>query len=81
MKRICLVASDVLGVITNSGIATATTHLALVLASRGYEVTALNTGHAQELDKVWETRYREAGVTVEHVDRSPPVKPAYVQES
>ena len=81
MRKVCLVASDILGVITNSGIATATTHLAFVLAQHGNEVTILNTGHLQKVDDLWKSRYGQAGVTIEHLDRSPRVSPEYIQET
>lgn len=64
-RSVCFVVSDLLGLLTNSGIGTATSYYALVLASEGYDVTLLHTRHATPLDQAWAERYRAAGVALE----------------
>ncbi len=63
--RVCFVVSDLLGLVTNSGIGTATSYASLVLAAAGYDVTLLHTGNADILEPAWEERYRLGGVSVE----------------
>ncbi|MGH9180064.1 MAG: glycosyltransferase [Acidimicrobiales bacterium] len=66
-QRVCFVVSDLLGLVTNSGIGTATSYGSLALASAGYEVTLVYTRDGLTLDSAWTERYRSAGVTVEAV--------------
>lgn len=66
-RRVCFVVSDLLGLVTNSGIGTATSFTSLVLAGAGYDVTLLHTRDAATLDPSWDERYRSAGVAVEQV--------------
>lgn len=65
--RVCFVVSDLLGLVTNSGIGTATSFTALVLAGAGHDVTLAHTRDSALLDPSWEERYRSAGVTVERI--------------
>lgn len=70
-SRVCFVVSDLLGMVSNSGIATATSYKALVLARAGHDVTLVHTREATLLTEEWEARFGAAGVQVEAV-------PAYV---
>lgn len=79
MTRVCVVARDLFGASRDSS--TASTRLALVLASRGYDVTILDTMQVQELDNPREAPYRSAGITFEHLDDSIAVSPDYLRES
>ena len=64
-QRVCFVVSDLLGLVTNSGIGTATSYGSLVLASAGHDVTLVHTRNGTAMDPSWAERYREAGVEVE----------------
>ena len=64
-SRVCFVVSDLLGMVANSGIATATSYGALVLARAGHDVTLVHTRQASPLDEIWEKRFADAGVQVE----------------
>lgn len=66
-RRICFVASDLLGLITNSGIGTATSYGAIVLAAAGHDVTLVHTRYGSPIDERWAERYAIAGVAVEAV--------------
>lgn len=79
-RRVCFVVSDLLGLVTNSGIGTATSYMALVLADAGHDVTLLHTRGDASLDATWEERYRLAGIDVKVV---PPaiVAPLYLSPS
>lgn len=66
-QRVCFVVSDLLGLVTNSGIGTATSFTSLVLASAGHHVTLAHTRDGVVLDPSWAERYRSAGVAVEEV--------------
>ena len=65
----CFVVSDLLGLVTNSGIGTATSYTSLVLAKAGYDVTLVHIRDSAGLDAVWKERYRSAGVAVEQAPR------------
>ena len=66
-RRVCFVVSDLLGLVTNSGIGTATSYASLVLAREGYDVTLVHTRDGAGLEASWADRYRSAGVGVEAV--------------
>ncbi|HET7489583.1 MAG TPA: glycosyltransferase [Acidimicrobiales bacterium] len=66
-RRLCFVASDLLGLVTNSGIGTATSYGAIVLASAGHEVTLVHTRAGCPIEPHWQERYRAAGIEVEEV--------------
>ena len=78
-RRVCFVVSDLLGTVTNSGIATATSFGALVLAGAGFDVTLVNTCHSLP-SPPWDRRYRTAGVNVESIPLSD-VAPRYLGPS
>ena len=67
---VCFVVTEILGSVKNGGIATATTHAALVLAQRGFDVEILYCGFEPELERVWSERYDDAGIRVRWLDRS-----------
>lgn len=56
--------SDLLGLVTNSGIGTATSFASMVLANAGHDITLLHTRATDAMDPTWEERYRSAGVEV-----------------
>ena len=66
-RRICFVVSDLLGLVTNSGIGTATSFTSIVLAGAGHDVTLAHTRDTTALAPAWAERYRSAGVAVEAV--------------
>lgn len=66
-RRVCFVVSELLGLVTSSGIGTATSLGSLVLASAGHEVTLVHTGEGARIDESWAQRYEAAGVKVERV--------------
>ena len=66
-RRVCFVVSDLLGLVTNSGIGTATSYASLVLAAAGHEVTLVHAREGVSLVPSWAERYRGAGVEVEAV--------------
>ncbi len=76
-RRLCFVVSDLLGLVTNSGIGTATAFMAIVLAEAGHDVTVVHTRGDRRLERAWEDRYRLAGVKVRAAPASI-VAPAYV---
>lgn len=78
---VCFVVTEILGTVRNGGIATAVTHMSLLLAARGTDVEILYCGWRDEVDEPWATRYRDAGVKVRFLDRSEVVAPDYVADS
>lgn len=66
-SRVCFVVSDLLGTVANSGIATATSYGALVLARAGHEVTLVHTRDGVPVTDAWAERYAAAGVKVEAI--------------
>jgi O-antigen biosynthesis protein len=79
--RACFVVTELLGTVRNGGIATATTHAALVLAQHGYDVELLYCGHEREMEPHWADRYARAGVSLRWLDRSRFVHPPFVADS
>lgn len=79
-RRVCFVVSDLLGLVTNSGIGTATSFTSLVLAGAGYDVTLAHTRDTTPMDPAWDARYRAGGVVVEAVPGMI-VAPAYLAAS
>ena len=63
--RIILVTSEILGAVKNGGIATATSHLSVLLAKNGHDVTLFYAGQ-QPIDYMdrWSLFYNLAGVNV-----------------
>ncbi len=80
-RRVGLVVTELLGLVKTGGIATATTHMAIVLARAGYDVECLYCGWTDEMDRDWAPLYREAGVQIRWLDRSHNVAPAAVADS
>jgi GT2 family glycosyltransferase/glycosyltransferase involved in cell wall biosynthesis len=80
-RRVCLVATELHGLFKNGGIGTATTYLALALAGDGCEVEVLHCGHGTRMQPHWADVYDEAGVRVEHLDRSETVNPGFLADS
>ncbi len=78
---VCFVVTEILGTVRNGGIATAVTHMSLLLAERGMAVDILHCGWRDEVDDAWAARYREAGVRVRFLDRSEVVSPEYLADS
>jgi glycosyltransferase involved in cell wall biosynthesis len=68
MSRVCFVVNELLGQNRCGGIGTTTTWRALVLASRGHDVTVLLTMDPIELDPAWAQRYAAAGVEILFAD-------------
>lgn len=66
-QRVCFVVSDLLGLVTNSGIGTATSFTSLVLATAGHDVTLVHTRDDATLEPEWAGRYYAADVAVERV--------------
>lgn len=63
--KICLVSSEILGAHRNGGIATATSHLALLLARNGHSVTLFYVGGTPlEPMSPWASYYRIANVAI-----------------
>ena len=81
--RICFVTGELLGAHKNGGIGTATTHLALFLASAGHQVSVVYTG-APWIDytSAWIRRCGAAGIAITHLDaRSGEVYPLWLRET
>ncbi len=78
---VCFVVTEILGTVRNGGIATAITHMSLLLSKLGYRTEVLYCGWQSEVEAVWAKRYREAGVTVRLLDRSEEVAPDYVADT
>ena len=81
--RLCLVASEVLGAHKNGGIGAATTHLALLMARSGHEVTVVYTGaYLIDYASPWIARCREAGIVLKRLDtRDGEIYPVWLRES
>ena len=63
--KICLATTEILGAHRNGGIGTATSHLALLLAHGGHDVTLLNASDDRlEANGLWSSLYRRFGVRV-----------------
>jgi glycosyltransferase involved in cell wall biosynthesis len=80
-SRVCFAVTELLGLVRNGGIATATTHAAQVLSEHGYQVDLFYCGLQEELEAEWAERYRRAGVTVRWLDRSQMVHPPFIADS
>lgn len=81
--RICLVASEILGAYKNGGIGTATTHLALLLARRGYAIHIVYTGVAPiDYKNAWIKRCEVAGIKFTNLEtRHHEIYPIWLRES
>lgn len=77
----CFVITEALGTTPFGGIATATTHAALVLSREGYDVELLHCGHDPLLQRAWGDRYEAGGVAFRWLDRARPVGPDVVADS
>ena len=63
--KVCLATTEILGAHRNGGIGTATSHLALLLAHGGHDVTLLNASDDRlEANGLWSSLYRRFGVRV-----------------
>ena len=80
-SRICFVVSELLGIVRNGGIATATTYAGLVMADAGYDVTLFYCGEELDMEREWADRYDRAGVTVRWLERAQAANPKYVADS
>jgi glycosyltransferase involved in cell wall biosynthesis/GT2 family glycosyltransferase len=61
--RICFVSTELLGLHKNGGIGTATSHLAILLARRGHEITLLYVGREfMDPRDPWIKRYQSHGI-------------------
>jgi glycosyltransferase involved in cell wall biosynthesis len=80
-SRVCFVVTELLGLVRNGGIATATTHAALVLRKQGYDVDLFYCGTYEQMEDEWAERYRRAGVTVRWLDRTQMAHPPFVADS
>ena len=78
---VCFVVTELLGTAPFGGIATATTHDALVLAKVGYDVEILYCGHDPGMTPEWERRYGDAGIRIRRLNRSTPVGPQMAADS
>ncbi len=79
--RVGLVVTELLGLVKTGGIATATTHMAIVLSRAGYEVDCYYCGWAEAMDPEWAPLYRDAGVRIHWLDRQHAVSPATQADS
>jgi glycosyltransferase involved in cell wall biosynthesis len=79
--RVCFVVTELLGIIPNGGIATATVHTALVLAQQGYRVDLFYCGVQDEMQLEWVDRYERAELRVRRLDRSQTAHPPFVADS
>jgi GT2 family glycosyltransferase/glycosyltransferase involved in cell wall biosynthesis len=80
-SRVCFVVTELLGLVRNGGIATATTHAALVLSQHGYDVDLFYCGHEEQMEEHWAARYRDAGVDVHRLDRTQLAHPPFAADS
>lgn len=78
---VCFAVTEVLGTAPFGGIATATTHAALVLAGAGYDVELFYCGSDAGMEPAWARRYADAGIHIRRLDRSTPVGPSPVADS
>ena len=63
--RICFVSTELLGLHKNGGIGTATSHLAILLARRGHQVTLLYVGREfMDPRDPWIRRYQSLGIVL-----------------
>jgi GT2 family glycosyltransferase/glycosyltransferase involved in cell wall biosynthesis len=76
--RICLVTGELLGVVKNGGLGTATSYLALALASGGHDVELLNVGPERRISGEWDRKYHEHGVVVTVPPRIARVQPSFL---
>src|SRR5262245_13761742 len=66
--QICLAVTEILGAHRNGGIGTATSHLAVLLADAGHDVTLLYSGgDALEIGSVWHGIYHRYKIKVVHL--------------
>ena len=79
--RVCFVVTELLGLVRNGGIATATTHAALVFAKQGYDVELFYCGHEPDMEPHWAQRYAAEGVSVRWLDRSQYAHPPFLADS
>ena len=81
--RIFLVTSEILGAVKNGGIATATSHLSILLAKSGHDVTLFLVGQDRlDFADRWALFYDLAGVKVVSLTLpSAPVYPEYIAQS
>jgi len=80
-SRVCFVVTELLGLVRNGGIATATTHAALVLAKEGYDVELFYCGFQEQMEPEWITRYRDGGIEVRWLDRTQMAHPPFLADS
>jgi len=80
-SRVCFVVTELLGLVRNGGIATATTHAALVLRQQGYDVELFYCGLQDAMEPEWAARYVNAGITVRWLDRGQAVHPPFIADS
>lgn len=81
-QRVCLVANELLGLVKNGGIGTATSYLALTLPTQGYQVDVLLFGgHKPKLEKRWADRFAAAGVNIEFTPGDVQNHPAHLTDS
>lgn len=78
---VCFVVTEILGTRPFGGIATATTHAALVLARHGYDVELVYCGPDVGVEPAWDRRYADAGINVRLLARARPVGPRMVADS
>ncbi len=81
--KICLVSNEILGATKNGGIATATSHLGVLLARQGHHLTLLYTGRPPiEPQNSWSRLYRAARMEVVHLRTDDiPVSPFLMRSS
>ena len=81
--KLCLVCNELLGAHKNGGIGTATSHLAVLFAEAGHDVTVFYVGMG-ELDLLdpWVAIYEASNIKVIHYSGSKTrIKPAYMKLS
>ncbi len=81
--KIVLVSSEILAATKSSGIATATSHLSILLAKSGHQVTLFHVGHdTLDFADRWSLFYNLAGVKVlSFTLPSAPIDPDYLAQS
>jgi glycosyltransferase involved in cell wall biosynthesis/GT2 family glycosyltransferase len=81
--KICLVANEILGAHRNGGIGTATSHLSVLFANHGHDVTLCYVGH-NPLDTYdpWAMIYYVTGVKLDHYrGSSSHISPTWMKHS
>jgi O-antigen biosynthesis protein len=80
--KVCLVSNEILGAHRNGGIGTATSHLAVLLATNGHAVSLFYVGHTPlDLHDRWAAIYRVANIEVLHFPRSlAPIQPSWMKQ-